>query len=727
LKRKSSKKKLKSSRITPNKHLSQSIDETDEARKVNLRYGSRQYTALAPTEVPTGLNVPPQDDLKLKYVHGFNGHYSICRNNLLKRDEEIIFNVAGVITLHNVNDNTQRHFTEHTEDVTAVAIHPTLPLMATGQRDEKGIRLPKICIWNFETLELVQEIEGFHQCAIYHLAFSTNTGLLYSCAGDTECTLLVFDLNCKKKTMKPIFQYSPISKSEVFGLVLCENIGSNGTNGQLVDEFITYGMKHLKTWEVLDENNINVGEGKYRVHGHLIPTTSVGPKKTKTKVEKAFQTAISVPSWPCTYIVGANSGTIYLIQYHQVKKRFNAFDTACTCAVWTGDGFIATSLRGEWIKFMQVNTKKQFKPVMNGTMNEFEHILGTGSAHALNYDQESKQLYVGSHRSQIYQMDFDHDNDSNITGELILNGHSNEIWGLATHPTRPIFVTSAYDGLICCWDSETNLPIPNKTIETKERFTCMTFSNDGKLIAAGTASSKVYLIDFDTFDIVHKETIKKAYKNAPIEQVGCVCFNPKDSLLVVGHFNSSVYLFNVIQKGRKSYLTKFCKNNRCQKTSACTHLQFSEDGKLFKSLGRDYDIQYWSVDYHRHSVQQHTYLVDPDKVKFVGCPILAGWDTQGISQRGMDGTDINTCSVTRNTDLRMTSSPNADKPLLVCGDDFGKIWLHNYPAIDCNASKSFTGHSAFVVDVKWSYDDEKVISIGGGDQGVFVWDRQRLE
>jgi len=712
--------RTKRSTIVPKKPQ-QSYEDTDESRKVNLRFGSRQYCALVPENIPEGLSSTiPKDNLELAYAHGFNGHYAKCRNNLLKRGDELVYNIAGAIICHDIDDNTQRFFTKHTEDITAVAMHPSLALMATGQLDEKGVRMPRICIWDLNTLELKNEIEGFHQNAVYHLAFSPNNDFLYSCAGDCDCTLFVFDLKNKSKKMKPIYQYSPISKGDVYGLVVSENIGAS--NGELVDEFITYGAKHLKTWEVNDANNIGVGPSKLKLCGHLVPTTKTGPKQ-KSKVEKGFQTAISLPSWPSSYVVGGNSGTIYLVQYHQVKKRFNVFNNCpVTCAVLTENGFLATSLKGEFVRFeANAENSTTFQESTRGDFSSIENISGTGSAHALQYDVDSKTLYVGSHRGQIFSVDFNNE-EENIIGDVLVGGHSNEIWGLACHPNRPIFVTAGYDGQINGWDSHTNLPIPEKRIEVNEKFTCIAWSSDANLLVAGTESSKLYLIDYDSFDIVHKEIIKPKYKSSPVEQIGCVCFSPDNTILAVGHYDSSVYLYDVVQKRRKSYLKCWNKHGTCQKTSACTHLQFSEDGKFFKSFGRDYEIQYWNIQKSTKKCKLHPYLVDYNEMKFVGSPIIAGWETQGLLQKGMDGTDINTCSVTKNESSTL-SLENDTNQLLVCGDDFGRVWLHNYPALDCTKSKSFPGHSAFVVDVKWNYDDRKVISIGGGDQAIFVWNR----
>ena len=33
-------------------------------------------------------------------------------------------------------------------------------------------------------------------------------------------------------------------------------------------------------------------------------------------------------------------------------------------------------------------------------------------------------------------------------------GHSDETWGLATHPTKALFVTCSYENLVCVWNGE---------------------------------------------------------------------------------------------------------------------------------------------------------------------------------------------------------------------------------------------------------------------------------
>lgn len=50
------------------------------------------------------------------YRYGYRGRD--CRNNLYYLPTgEIIYFIAGVVILHNVEENTQRHYTGHTDDV----------------------------------------------------------------------------------------------------------------------------------------------------------------------------------------------------------------------------------------------------------------------------------------------------------------------------------------------------------------------------------------------------------------------------------------------------------------------------------------------------------------------------------------------------------------------------------------------------------------------------------
>lgn len=114
--------------------------------------------------------------------------------------------------------------------------------------------------------------------------------------------------------------------------------------------------------------------------------------------------------------------------------------------------------------------------------------------------------------------------------------------------------------------------------------------------------------------------------------------------------------------------------------------------------------------------------------------LITGWDSMGVFEPLMDGTDINDC----------VRNPNEENyEVAAVGDDFGFVRLHNYPAIDPNKRAVYSGHSSQVANLDWTGDyygrmaeggwrDDKrrsgrrrcgeyLISCGGEDFAIFQW------
>ncbi|XP_076095703.1 77 kDa echinoderm microtubule-associated protein-like [Mytilus galloprovincialis] len=60
----------------------------------------------------------PDQKLQLEYVFGYRGRD--CRSNLYYLNGEVIYFCAGVVVLHNPEEQTQRHYLGHTDDVLKV-------------------------------------------------------------------------------------------------------------------------------------------------------------------------------------------------------------------------------------------------------------------------------------------------------------------------------------------------------------------------------------------------------------------------------------------------------------------------------------------------------------------------------------------------------------------------------------------------------------------------------
>jgi WD40 repeat protein len=84
---------------------------------------------------------------------------------------------------------------------------------------------------------------------------------------------------------------------------------------------------------------------------------------------------------------------------------------------------------------------------------------------------------------------------------------------------------------------------------------------------------------------------------------------------------------------------------------------------------------------------------------------------RGIWKPFSDYTDVNsTCrSHTRN--------------FLATADDFGQVNIYKYPCLVEKAiHSSYMGHSSHVTKVKFSADDKYIVTTGGHDKTVLIWE-----
>lgn len=85
----------------------------------------------------------------------------------------------------------------------------------------------------------------------------------------------------------------------------------------------------------------------------------------------------------------------------------------------------------------------------------------------------------------------------------------------------------------------------------------------------------------------------------------------------------------------------------------------------------------------------------------------------GIWPAGSDATDVNTCELT------------ASRQLLVCGGDDGAVKLFNAPCVVHEAPYVVgTGHSTAISCTRFLRGDRLVVSAGGGDRAVVLWEVQ---
>jgi len=330
---------------------------------------------------------------------------------------------------------------------------------------------------------------------------------------------------------------------------------------------------------------------------------------------------------------------------------------------------------------------------------------------AVAYDGKKNVIYVGSKSNQIISYAFE---DNKV--DLIVDGHDGQVWGLATHPKDSVYVTGGYDNVLKLWDAEERKLLDTYTFEDNEeeepeRVTTACWSDDGQYVAFGTESSKVFVFYYDgSLHLAGQVLIDKKSKNAALENVAYVRFSPDNCYLAVAHMDSNGYIIKLTGESEQITLEVWPPMSH---PAAPSNLQWSEDGRWVKFLTRSYDICHWKLDFDRSKCTFNPGIPDPDLIKWTGDPLIAGWDVQGLYQKGWDGTDLNDATL------------SANGKYIASGDDFGVVRLHRYPALEPSAHVKYSGHSSFVVGVEFlrdvSGEEERLITCGGNDMSIFQW------
>ncbi|XP_044933084.1 echinoderm microtubule-associated protein-like 2 isoform X3 [Mustela putorius furo] len=564
---------------------------------------------LAPTYSLDTRSELPSSRLKLDWVYGYRGRD--CRANLyLLPTGEIVYFVASVAVLYSVEEQRQRHYLGHNDDIKCLAVHPDMVTIATGQvagTTKEGKPLPPhVRIWDSVSLSTLHVLGlGVFDRAVCCVGFSKSNGGNLLCAVDES-----------NDHMLSVWDWAKESK--------------------VVD-----GKKHEKPKYVLC---VTFLEG-----GDVVTGDSGGNLYVWGKGGNRITQAV----------LGAHDGGVFGLCALRDGTLVSGGGRDRRVVLWGSD----------YNKLQEVEVPEDFGPVR--TVAE-----GRGDT-----------LYVGTTRNSILQ-------GSVHTGfSLLVQGHVEELWGLATHPSRAQFVTCGQDKLVHLWSVESHQPLWSRVIEDPARSAG--FHPSGSVLAVGTVTGRWLLLDTETHDLVAIHTDGN-------EQISVVSFSPDGAYLTVGSHDNLVYVYTVDQGGRKVSRLGKCSGH----SSFITHLDWAQDSSCFVTNSGDYEILYWDPA----TCKQITSADAVRNVEWATATCVLGFGVFGIWSEGADGTDIN--AVARSHDGK----------LLASADDFGKVHLFSYPCCQPRAlSHKYGGHSSHVTNVAFLWDDSVALTTGGKDTSVLQW------
>ncbi|XP_012873357.1 PREDICTED: echinoderm microtubule-associated protein-like 4 [Dipodomys ordii] len=301
---------------------------------------------------------------------------------------------------------------------------------------------------------------------------------------------------------------------------------------------------------------------------------------------------------------------------------------------------------------------------------------------------KADQFLVGTSRNFILRATF------NDGFQIEVQGHTDELWGLATHPFKDLLLTCAQDRQVCMWNSAEHKLEWTRLVD--EPGHCADFHPSGTVVAIGTHSGRWFVLDAETRDLVSIHTDGN-------EQLSVMRYSIDGTFLAVGSHDNFIYLYVVSENGRK-----YSRYGKCTgHSSYITHLDWSPDNKHIMSNSGDYEILYWNIKDGCKLIRNRSECKDIDWTTYT---CVLGFQVFGVWPEGSDGTDINALVRSHN------------RKVIAVADDFCKVHLFQYPCSKAKApSHKYSAHSSHVTNVSFTHNDSHLISTGGKDMSIIQW------
>nr|XP_043903168.1 echinoderm microtubule-associated protein-like 1 isoform X4 [Solea senegalensis] len=526
----------------------------------------------------------PGNKLKLDWVYGYRGRD--CRSNLyLLPTGETVYFIASVVVLFNVDEQLQRHYTGHTDDIKCLAVHPDKITIATGQvagtsSDGKHLA-PHVRVWDSVSLNTLHILgSGFFDRGLICLSFSKSNG------GNTLC--VVDDSN------DHVLSVWDWQREDRQAEVKCSNESVFAAEFHPTDSnvIVTCGKSHLCFWS-LDK-------------GSLVKKQGLFEKQEKPKFVLCVTFAESGDA-----ITGDSSGNIVVWgkgtnRISHVIQGAHEGSIFALCMLRNG-----TLLSGGKDRRL-VSWDSAYQQIQTVEVPELFGPIRTIA------EGRGETMLIGTTKNFVLQ--------GNLDGEFmpITQGHTDELWGLAVHPCKPQFLTCGHDRQVSLWHSSTHQHIWTKNLEDAAQSAG--FHPTGAVVAIGTQTGRWLVLDTDSKDLVTMHTDGN-------EQLSAMCYSPDGNFLAIGSHDNYIYIYAVTENGRKYSRVGKCSGH----SSFITHLDWSVDSQYLVSNSGDYEILYWIP-----SVCKQVVSVEATRdIEWATYTCTLGFHVFGLWPDGSDGTDIN--------------------------------------------------------------------------------------
>lgn len=635
---------------------------------------------------PSEIVKAPSESLKLEWVYGYRG--KDCRSNLYQLPTgEIIYFIAAVAILYNLEERTQRYYLAHTDDIKSLAIHPDKITIATGQTagHDKQEGKPHVRIWNsvdLSTLKLIGLNSEF-QNSISCLSFSLFDG--------GEQLAIVDDANERYLSVWNWKQGHKLASTKCYGDAVL-NCEYHPSEKNLI---ITSGKQHLIFWTL----DLTCHLQRKSASFELSPSSTIIQNSDGSVVSLASNSLRQEKPKYVLCIAFSHNGEVVsgdtdgnLIFWNAKEGRITRIikeihEGGVFSVMFNEQYLISGGKDGKLIEWSLENLQRSGR--------ELQIPENTGGCRVISR-ANGNMVLIGTTKNCIYQANF----ELNFM-ECLINSHFEELWGLSSslvHQTN--FLTCGNDKNLSYWDTMSHSLV--WSVQLEEKAHCLSAHPSLELAAIGFTKAK-----WIVFDLTERRVIHNQLEGS--EQIECIQYSPNGLYIAIGSRDNYIYIYNVSEDGLKYSRLGKCTGH----SSFITHLDWSIDSQYLTSNSGDYEVLFWQV----LTCKQITQVQVIREIEWSTNSCTLSFGTLGIWNpsetsigSSIDGTDINSCCI------------SGDRDLLVSVDDFGKVNLFKYPCASFKAErKTFNGHSSHVTNCAFVSNDSRVITTGGNDMAIFQW------
>jgi microtubule-associated protein-like 1/2 len=147
--------------------------------------------------LPNDIKTAPDVNVFPEFVFGYKSRET--RNNLKYLDDNTIaYHAGSIVIVHDLLNNSQKHFLKHKEEIQGFSISKNKKYIAAHDViKSKSTNKPILVVWDYEKKEEILIIENINSKGVSSIAFDSDGEFLVCLGADDDRTISLVCINDK--------------------------------------------------------------------------------------------------------------------------------------------------------------------------------------------------------------------------------------------------------------------------------------------------------------------------------------------------------------------------------------------------------------------------------------------------------------------------------------------------------------------------------------------------